>query len=449
MTYISGTVSNNIFTASSSPWSTNSLIGQWAYTVDTANYSTGIASIITSNTNNTLTTLYNLYPRSTAVSITAFNPKTTPYSYSYSSATSDYGGDYFSGCCIDSQNHLWLSPATSKQILKIDIATGNQTVYAHNQQIGGTGGSPNRAFGGCCFDGTRVWFTPYNSLNIMSVDTTNSDAIALYAHNRTAVRPYFAGSCCFDGSRVWFAPHNSVNIMNIFASSGATAIYAHGDTGMNYKYQGCCWDGTYIWFAPHNVTNIMKCDTSGNVYKYPYNASNTGAYSSCCLDNIGYVWFAPTNVNNIMCINTSNNNRSYYSESEINTNAYFGCCADSNGTIWCSPEHATDIITINSNNLIQSAFNLGGAGNFEGCCFDNNNKCIWFAPLNAPTILRTNLYQSYFNNGPAGSTGTAAAGTAPLKFTTGSNLSAIENGTFEFDGDHLYFTISGVRKTII
>lgn len=44
--------------------------------------------------------------------------------------------------------------------------------------------------------------------------------------------------------------------------------------------------------------------------------------------------------------------------------------------------------------------------------------------------------------------GTATAGSAPLKLTAGTNLTTPENGTFEFDGTNLYFTVGGVRKTV-
>lgn len=46
------------------------------------------------------------------------------------------------------------------------------------------------------------------------------------------------------------------------------------------------------------------------------------------------------------------------------------------------------------------------------------------------------------------SAGTATAGTAPLKLTSGTNLTTPENGAFEFDGTNLYFTVGGVRKTV-
>lgn len=44
--------------------------------------------------------------------------------------------------------------------------------------------------------------------------------------------------------------------------------------------------------------------------------------------------------------------------------------------------------------------------------------------------------------------GTATANTAPLKLTSGTNLTTPENGAFEFDGTNLYFTVGGVRKIV-
>lgn len=44
--------------------------------------------------------------------------------------------------------------------------------------------------------------------------------------------------------------------------------------------------------------------------------------------------------------------------------------------------------------------------------------------------------------------GTSEAGNAPLKFTSGTNLTVVEAGTMEYDGINLYFTPSITRKTI-
>jgi hypothetical protein len=45
--------------------------------------------------------------------------------------------------------------------------------------------------------------------------------------------------------------------------------------------------------------------------------------------------------------------------------------------------------------------------------------------------------------------GTAAAGTGPLKFSTGVLVAAVENGLMEYDGTHLYFTTLGIRTILI
>jgi len=46
--------------------------------------------------------------------------------------------------------------------------------------------------------------------------------------------------------------------------------------------------------------------------------------------------------------------------------------------------------------------------------------------------------------------GTATASTAPLKFTSGTNLTTAENGAMEYNGTNLFFTRTGaVRENVI
>ena len=45
--------------------------------------------------------------------------------------------------------------------------------------------------------------------------------------------------------------------------------------------------------------------------------------------------------------------------------------------------------------------------------------------------------------------GTASGGTAPLKLASGTLMSTAEDGAFEYDGTHLYFTVGSTRNTII
>ena len=45
--------------------------------------------------------------------------------------------------------------------------------------------------------------------------------------------------------------------------------------------------------------------------------------------------------------------------------------------------------------------------------------------------------------------GSAAANSAPLKFTSGTNLSTPEAGAMEFDGSNLYFTPNASRQVLL
>lgn len=86
-------------------------------------------------------------------------------------------------------------------------------------------------------------------------------------------------------------------------------------------------------------------------------------------------------------------------------------------------------------NLTISRFNDSGAFVERVVHIDRSNGNIGFG-VNTPTA-KLHL-----------KAGTATAGSAPLKFSSGTNLTTPENGAFEFDGTNLYFTVGGVRKTV-
>lgn len=108
------------------------------------------------------------------------------------------------------------------------------------------------------------------------------------------------------------------------------------------------------------------------------------------------------------------------------------------------------------------------SGNFRG--FYHNPNLI--TPVGTNIAYENVTGDNYFNSGATAATrgksgfnhfsvsnkptayvhigaGAATAGNAPLKLTAGTNLSVIENGTFEYDGTHLYFSTGGVRNTLI
>jgi len=89
-------------------------------------------------------------------------------------------------------------------------------------------------------------------------------------------------------------------------------------------------------------------------------------------------------------------------------------------------------------------------GKFNGTASITNNYAAWVAAddvrFDGKLMLGGITAATAYLHLPAG---TATAGTAPLKLTSGTLLSVVENGAIEFDGSHLYITIGGTRLTII
>ena len=107
------------------------------------------------------------------------------------------------------------------------------------------------------------------------------------------------------------------------------------------------------------------------------------------------------------------------------------------------------------------AFGLPGLVNYVGA-YDAETGPSWKAASSNPGANMYMLHSSVsgylqlvrlgLGTAPTAqvhcSAGTAAAGTAPLKLTTGVALAAIEDGALEYHSSHLYFSIGAVRYQI-
>ena len=113
-------------------------------------------------------------------------------------------------------------------------------------------------------------------------------------------------------------------------------------------------------------------------------------------------------------------------------------------------------------------------GVIKGLGLNNDGKVAWSSTNNVTQTKDLGLWRNSagvleINDGSTAATGLLAnrrdllvrnvnassvitlAGTttiAPLKLTAGTNLTTPVNGSFEFDGTNLYFTVGGVRKTV-
>jgi hypothetical protein len=93
---------------------------------------------------------------------------------------------------------------------------------------------------------------------------------------------------------------------------------------------------------------------------------------------------------------------------------------------------------------------IGNAGYAPSMYFSGNFGTTNFFNDAFPDRVGVNIGTTTNNRGALLrlGAGAAAANSAPLKFTAGTNLTTPENGAFEFDGSFLYFTIGGVRLKV-
>lgn len=77
---------------------------------------------------------------------------------------------------------------------------------------------------------------------------------------------------------------------------------------------------------------------------------------------------------------------------------------------------------------------------------------LWAAGFNGRVAVGTNIYIGGMTTAATAlvqlAAGTATASTSPLKFTSGINLTALENGAVEYDGSDLFITANSTRQII-
>jgi hypothetical protein len=114
-------------------------------------------------------------------------------------------------------------------------------------------------------------------------------------------------------------------------------------------------------------------------------------------------------------------------------------------------------ITSNADAVDPSILLLGGSN--KGIIFSSNSVQVLkvfdatrnFLIQSGGTLTDAGFKLDVNGTGRFQNTLTLATGTttiAPLKLTAGTNLTTPVNGSFEFDGTNLYFTVGGVRKTV-
>ena len=95
-----------------------------------------------------------------------------------------------------------------------------------------------------------------------------------------------------------------------------------------------------------------------------------------------------------------------------------------------------------------SLVNVDSGNTQGGFLYSNDLKTtdtLGTTPMPWYAVVNDSRTQTLSNKAIIFKAGSATAGTAPIKLTSGTLMSTAENGAFEYDGTHLYFTVGTTR----
>jgi len=180
--------------------------------------------------------------------------------------------------------------------------------------------------------------------------------------------------------------------------------------------------------------------------------------------------------NNSLIISTTHEGNPLLSIFQPNNDDFFLLTCNGNSFIRLRLENLSPGSSAAAGVLMQSDsgnfgwfFQSSSANAFQPDCFSilgTGTGGIQISSVNGPLRFGSTLtqplgeYARFNTNGQLGlgitstsatvhiQAGSATAGSAPIKLTSGTVMTTPEAGAFEFDGTNLFFTIGGTRKTV-
>lgn len=230
------------------------------------------------------------------------------------------------------------------------------------------------------------------------------------------------------GIPAWQAAGSGITVGSTTITSGTSGRIGFNSSGVYGESANLFWN---------NSSNILSIGTSSPAF------------------SLGGLWLQGTyagGARNSLVVNTAS--QSAYSEVVLTTNSI-----NSQNTLF--RQYGTSGSPANRYGLNLNGWSHLYFNNTGNLLFSNENSSAYVVMATESEASSSNIF---FYGGAKGisvknganapsayltlGSGTATAGTAPLKLTAGTNLTAPENGAFEFDGTNLYFTVGGVRKTV-
>jgi hypothetical protein len=311
----------------------------------------------------------------------------------------------FTGAVFDGQC-IWMVPANSHSVVKIDRSTGEMT--AHSQWPEGfTKG--NLAFTGAVFDGKYIWMVPANSDSVVKLDknTGKMTAYNKWPDGFSKGGHAFSGGV-FDGENIWMIPSYAQSVIRISTDNGAMQKFDRWPAGFakgGYAFAGGVFDGQYIWMIPANADSVIKLDSqTGEMTRYNEWPAGLGrveyAFAGGVFDG-QYIWMIPYYSEQVIRIDSTTGKMTghhkrpeYLGKVEY---AFAGAVFDGQ-YIWMVPLNADRVVRIDKDTGEATEYAdwpqgfHKGVNAFAGGVFDG--ECIWMIPSYADRVLRICPYSS-------------------------------------------------------
>lgn len=211
------------------------------------------------------------------------------------------------------------------------------------------------------------------------------------------------------------------------------------------------FDGTYFQLVGLQTTNIAFLNTW-----QVFTGQNTFTYAAIAQ---GILATSPTITNANLYIAHGRNNTLVPSTLQITSNPLYvkaligygdgNSPAVASGADFSGLYAAISNMSAGNKNLASTLMVRKPPSPISGIIQDLQTAYFDDAPTAGVNNWSINAGSSKFRGTIILAASPGSAGTTPLKLTAGTNVSTPENGAFEYDGTHLYFTIGSTRNTII
>lgn len=311
----------------------------------------------------------------------------------------------FTGAVFDGE-FIWMVPANSSSVIKIDTKTGEMTAYSKWPDGFNKG---NLSFAGAVFDGTHIWMIPANADSVVKIDKDSGKMTSYNKWPEGVIKGGHAFSgAVFDGTYIWMIPSYALSVVRITVENGRMEKYDRWPAGFNkggYAFSGGVFDGRFLWMIPANADSVVRLDVqTGEMTRHNQwpegHARVEYSFAGGVFDG-RFLWMVPYYAEQVIRLDTKTGEMTghhkrpeYLGKVEY---AFSGAVFDGQN-IWMVPLNADRIVKIDKDTCEATEYTdwpqgfHKGVNAFSGGVFDG--ECVWMIPSYADRVLRIASYSS-------------------------------------------------------